>query len=83
MRSRIGGTGLGPDIVDSILPAVPEREQQTTLSTKLNHAYGRIESDLDAMRADVDAALACVEGDPDGDDGETTGGRDGGSLRRP
>lgn len=65
VRDRLTPAGLG-DLVDSILPPVAEMPQRTTLSTKLNGAYDRIEADLDAARADVDGALACSEEGPDG-----------------
>jgi hypothetical protein len=73
IRDRLTAAGLGPELVDGILPPVPEMPQRTTLSAKLSGSYRRIEADLDAARADVDEALASSEEGAEGTGEEDQG----------
>jgi hypothetical protein len=59
--------------VDRIIDDVPELDPQMTPSTLMRQADKRVEADLDAVRRDVDEALACVEGDPELDGGGDQG----------
>jgi hypothetical protein len=81
-RNRIAAAGLDPTIVDALIDDVPEMGQRLALDAMVRQADKRIDSDLDAMRADVDGALAASEEDPDGDDGEIKGDPGQDPLRR-
>lgn len=71
LRARLRATGLGESLAESLLPPVPTRRERFTPSTYLNRAHDRLEAELDLARADVDEALACVEGgSSEEDDGD-------------
>jgi hypothetical protein len=44
-------------LVDGLIPAVPELGTDLSLAVQLRHSYDRIEEDLAAGRADLEAAL--------------------------